>query len=424
MRRVLIVAYYFPPLGGMASVRMSGFVQHLPAYGWQPIVVAPRNGAYHRDPLLEVDEAYVIRTASLEMSRVAKRVLRAGGDDVNPAPVGPGRGALRTIARTLAYFPDPQIGWYLPALHAARKAMRSVRFDAIFSSSQPVTSHLIARRLHMDTGIPWVAEFRDPWSELLRPASALRRRAGKLEHALVTTAGGLVMTSPSWAALHSAKWGRPVTVITNGHDLLSQHEPGPTGASTLSYLGTFYPAHQDLTTVWDAIRELRDEGLLRFDRIRFIGAENRDLRAQLAERDLESMSEFTGFVSHTDALNYLRESGATLIAGPTEAEPLARGVIAGKTFECLATDIPIILTGDPGADVAKLLRSRPGCHIVAKGDIAGARRALLDCQGHRYTRDVSDLTRQQLTGRLSELLGQVGAPDASRDSRALLSHAR
>jgi len=78
MRRVLIVAYYFPPLGGMGSIRVTGFATHLPAYGWEPVVLAPRTGAYHRDPELRFPEERVVRTRSFELSRAAKRVLQTG----------------------------------------------------------------------------------------------------------------------------------------------------------------------------------------------------------------------------------------------------------------------------------------------------------------------------------------------------------
>src|SRR3954452_12113264 len=99
MRRVLIVAYYSPPLGGIGSLRVSGFASHLPEYGWEPTVLAPRNGAYYRDPHITFPERQVIRTPSMELSRTGKRLLRAGGSDVVAADVVGGRGAVRHVAR-------------------------------------------------------------------------------------------------------------------------------------------------------------------------------------------------------------------------------------------------------------------------------------------------------------------------------------
>src|SRR3954471_19325013 len=148
MRQVLIVAYYFPPLGGAGSLRVSGFATHLPEYGWEPTVLAPRDGAYYRDPQISFPERSVIRTPSIELSRIGKRLLRTGGSDVVAAEPAGARGVARSAARSALYFPDAQVGWYAPALITARRALRDRRFDAVFSSSFPVTAHLIARRLH------------------------------------------------------------------------------------------------------------------------------------------------------------------------------------------------------------------------------------------------------------------------------------
>src|SRR5262249_48710710 len=118
MRRVLMICYYFPPLGGTGSVRALKFAQYLPAFGWGPTVIAPRNGVYYRDSTLEFDERKVARTASLEISRTAKRVIGSrGGSDTSPADVGPALERVRGFVRRWMYRPDPQIGWYPCAVH-------------------------------------------------------------------------------------------------------------------------------------------------------------------------------------------------------------------------------------------------------------------------------------------------------------------
>src|SRR4051794_9745081 len=240
MRRVLIVAYYFPPLGGIGSLRVSGLANHLPEYGWEPTVLAPRDGAYYRDPQISFPEHRVIRTPSIELSRTGKRVLRAGGSDVAAADVGGARAAVRRVAHAALYFPDAQVGWYVPALITARRALRERRFDAIFSSSFPITAHLVARRLHRWLSIPWIAEFRDPWSAMLSFQGRSATRAARLERALARESSRVAMTSPSWAELHSRLWGREVDVILNGHAGSDRPSaPGDDGF-VLGYLGTQY----------------------------------------------------------------------------------------------------------------------------------------------------------------------------------------
>src|SRR4051794_27625027 len=94
--RVLIVAYYFPPLGGAGSLRVSALATHLAEYGWESTVLAPRDGAYYRDPQICFPERQVIRTPSIELSRTGKRLLRTGGSDVVAADAHGVRGAARS----------------------------------------------------------------------------------------------------------------------------------------------------------------------------------------------------------------------------------------------------------------------------------------------------------------------------------------
>ena len=168
--RVLFVSYYFPPLGGIGSIRAVRFATHLPASGWEVRVLAPRHGAYHRDPSLVFPEERVIRSPSLELSRLGKRAVRAGGDDTTAAAVAGTRARIQSFARRVLYWPDAQRGW----IPGARWAARKERFDVVFSSSFPVSAHVIARGLAGGAGVPWVAEFRDPWQGDARAALGTR----------------------------------------------------------------------------------------------------------------------------------------------------------------------------------------------------------------------------------------------------------
>src|SRR4051794_14989412 len=239
MRRVLIVAYYFPPLGGAGSLRVSGLATHLPEYGWEPTVLAPRNGAYYRDPQIPFPERQGIRTPSIELSRTGKRLLRAGGTDLVAAEPDRARVAVRSAARAALYFPDAQVGWYAPAMVTARRALRERHFDAIFSSSFPITAHLVARGLHRRMRIPWIAEFRDPWSALRASQGAPATRAARLERSLARESASVAMTSPSWAALHGRLWGREVVVIPHGHSGSNPSSAPPDDDFVIGYLGSY-----------------------------------------------------------------------------------------------------------------------------------------------------------------------------------------
>ncbi len=402
MARVLIVAYYFPPLGGIGSLRALGHASYLPDHGWETVVVAPRTGAYHRDEQLRFPEERVVRTGSLELSRVGKRALRTGGDDVRSAEVGRVRGAARFVARHALYFPDAQVGWAPFALAAGRRALRGRPVDAIISSSFPVTAHVVARRLARRARVPWIAEFRDPWSEML-PHGVQRTRAARLERSLARDADALVMTSPTWAQRHAELWRRPVEVIPNGHDhAQAPSEVRPPGL-VLAYLGTYYAETQaSLAPVWAAAREVG------VDEIRIVGELHPAMHAELDAAGLVERTRVTGFLPYASAMAELASASVAVIAGPTDEPGILAGHVVAKTWEYLATDLPILYVGSVETDAARLLALQDGATVASPADSAVMTRALqAAAAGARHARDASAFSRRTRAKALAGLLDRV-----------------
>src|SRR4051812_2930702 len=159
VRRVLIVAYFFPPIGGIGSIRAASFAKYLPEFGWNVTVLAPAETPHASDPSLDVSQTPVVRTRSLELSRLGRRTLTAGADLDQATPhETPARSALsrrlRGVAKRLV-FPDAQIGWYPAAVAGGTRLLRQRPFDLIFSSAFPMTSHLIAWSLKRRSSLPW-----------------------------------------------------------------------------------------------------------------------------------------------------------------------------------------------------------------------------------------------------------------------------
>jgi glycosyltransferase involved in cell wall biosynthesis len=410
MRRVLMVSYYFPPLGGIGSLRALKFATYLPEFGWQPTVLAPRRGAYHRDASLRFPEEQVVRTAALELSRVGKRAVGTGGDDTQPAAVGPLLGRARDLVRRFVYRPDAQVGWYPFAVAAGRSALRERRFDAVLSSSFPITSHVVARRLHRDTGLPWVAEFRDPWTDVLNPRDPRRPRDERLERALVAEAAAVVVPSPAWAELFRRKGARVVEVIANGYDPADLPPSRPPRGFVLTHVGSLYPDRQDLSTVWPALAALRAARVVVDLRLRFVGELSSAVRRQIEAHGLADSLEVTGFLPYRDALAAMAASSALLVAGARDPLPALEGWIPAKVFEYLGTGLPVIYVGDGASDAARLLAGHARCHLVPPDDVEAARRALLAASREApQPRALAAFTRRTLAGRLAGVLAGVAA---------------
>jgi glycosyltransferase involved in cell wall biosynthesis len=409
MRRVLIVAYYFPPIGGIGSIRMAKFAEYLPEFGWDPTVIAPSETPHPQDPYLSVREDRVIRSRSIELSRLGRAVPGASAALENRAsPARSARQVIRRQAHRFVFYPDAQIGWYPAATRNGARALAGAGFDAILSSSNPLTAHLVARTLHRRTGVPWAAEFRDPWSDRLGDDHPYRRHAERLEQRLALEADRVIVATPTMATHLSALWDREVDLILNGHDLEASTPTSPE-RPTLTHLGSYYPERQDLRAVWAAIRQLHQAGNGAVPRIRFVGDLPPELRRELEQFGLSDVIEATGFLPHADAMKAMKSSSMLIASGFSGTDPLARGVIPAKVFEYLASGLPILYVGDPHDDTWRLLDGEPGCYLMQPPDVEAAAAALASGLGSpARARDASHHSRRARTAELAAILDELG----------------
>ena len=263
----------------------------------------------------------------------------------------------------------------------------------------------MARRLHRSAGLPWVAEFRDPWTDHLEPRDPRRRRDEPLERAIVAEADAVVVPSNDWADLFRRKGAREVAVITNGYDSADIPARHPPNGFVVTHVGSLYPDRQDLSAVWPALAALRGSPGMEGLRLRFVGDLGPAVRREIETHGLGSLLEVTGFLPYRDALAQMAASSVLLVAGARDPRPLLKGMIPAKVFEYLATGLPVIYVGDPATDVAALLAGQPRCHRVPPGDVEAARSALraasTEVPGERA---LGPFTRRELTGRLAAVL--------------------
>jgi len=373
---LLVVAYFFPPLGGVGVQRTLKFVRHLDAHGWRSVVLTPARPAYPiRDPGLldEIpSETEVVRTTCPEPAGLAGSlaVRFAPGDRTAGTPPGaaggrgrPGRSRamFRTAGRwwtrlvRILLFPDDQALWWPFAVRAGRRAHAAHAIDAIYSSSPPVTGHLIGRSLQGMTGRPWIADFRDPFvgNAFAGPVSWPRRRLqGWLERRIVERADRVIVVSPSIRRALQDRYpsqAAKILCIPNGYDRadLDGIEPTPRepGRFTIVYAGSIY-GDRELTLLLDGLELLlarRPELRARL-RVEFVGRVNVANQAVAARytgmHRLGEIVSWAGFLPRREALARMRSADALLqlIAD----DPGKGAVIGAKTVEYLAFDLPIL----------------------------------------------------------------------------------
>ncbi|MEM6335672.1 MAG: glycosyltransferase, partial [Bacteroidota bacterium] len=255
--RVLVLAYYFPPMGGSGVQRTAKFVKYLPMYGWEPVVLTAEPGGYYA-----FDE-----TLQAEMERAGIEVRRTSSFDPNrllgkertvPMPGEVGRKLFSGLSQ-MFFVPDNKKGWAEPAFEAGKKLLEMRRFDAIFSTAPPYTSHLVGMRLSKAFGLPLITDFRDDWVGNPRhryPTPWHRKRHEALEREVLQySAAAVTINRAIQGNLARRTLGasglKKVHVIPQGYDLddFTQATPAPARSEVmrLLYAGLFYDAQKPNT---------------------------------------------------------------------------------------------------------------------------------------------------------------------------------
>jgi glycosyltransferase involved in cell wall biosynthesis len=385
MPRVLIISYHFPPAGGPAVQRVMGMVRHLPAFGWDPVVLTVRDGTYmNRDnaALADVPPGVpVYRAATIEPYAVYNRLT--GRSATEPLPLGhtgtstPGIvGRIAQVVRANLFIPDARVGWVPFATRMARKIVREQNIDAIITSGPPQSTHLVGRNLARRTGLPWVADFRDPWTEIYYnkdlPRLSLARALDRhLERSCLRSADEIVVVNKYVRDLLGLS-ADEVNEISNGYEEADFREPvEPDPDFSLVYTGNLIASLGVTSTLFRVLGELATNPDFRAAlRLVLVGRVHERAVDELAQYGLDDCVELKGFVPHAEAVDTLRRATVPLFIGPGD-------ILGAKVFEYIATGRPLLALAPPGLEVDLLLRDAGRDGTIAHEDAEGIRERLI-----------------------------------------------
>ncbi len=401
MQRVLMIAYHFPPLAGSSGIqRTLRFVRHLPEFGWSPVVLSAHPRAYERcadDLAAEIPAGTpVIRAQAWDAARHFAIAGRYPG---------------------FAARPDRWISWWLGAVPAGLAAIRRHRPAAIWSTYPVATAHVVAATLARLTGLPWIADFRDPMAQEDYPTDPAQWRSFlRVERAAIARACFSTFTAPGAAESYRERYpqraGR-IVLLENGYDdefpLPSAGGPLVPGRLTLLHSGIVYPSERDPTALFTALARLRRDAPQAFARLRlrFRAAGHEALLDELARiHDVAEAIEILPPIGYRDALAEMAAADALLVLQAANCN----AQIPAKLYEYLAARRPLIALTDPAGDTAAAVRAA-GIQAIAPLDDAGAIAALLarfvaapDEGTLASEAALEGLTRRERTRRLAALL--------------------
>jgi glycosyltransferase involved in cell wall biosynthesis len=374
---------------------MLGLVRFLPQLGWQPVVVAP--------PRVPWEPEDVSLLAQIPDGTPVERVPFASG-------------FFGKVARYLA----PEGHWLVAARSACLRMIREHQPEAIITSSPPGCVHVLGMRLSGRFGLPWIADFRDPWIANRTPADIAKARRCEpwLERRAMAQASVLVANTPLnqelWTQTFPQHAHKMVT-ITNGFD---PERFAPVAESTQSsetitilHAGELYYG-RDPRPLLDALKRTRDAGTRLPVQVEFVGRATEglfDLPAEIQSRGLEDQVKTAGQIPYAEAIARMQRAGVLLLI----QSPGYKVGVPAKLYEYLGAGRPIFALAEPDGDVAWVLRESKVLHRLAPPlDVEKIKQALVELtgdiqSGHPAAPDPAALrqfTRARMAERFAECL--------------------
>jgi glycosyltransferase involved in cell wall biosynthesis len=430
VKKVLIITYYWPPAGGVPVQRWVKMARYLHEFGWEPVIYTVENGEQavldHTLAATLPANLEVIRRPIWEPYSAYRNLLGMRQDEkINAAFLQEKKKKswLQELAvwiRGNFFIPDARRFWIKPSVSFLSDYLRKHPVDAIISTGPPHSMHMIALGVKQQTGIPWIADFRDPWTNIDYYTSLhLSRWADKKHHALekmvISGADKVVTVSKSWAADFASMYHRQVDVVTNGFDTHDYPEqPIKLDTSfTLHHVGMINKARNP-EVLWKAIARLCAQHTeFRQDvQIAFTGKVDHSVLDMIEQYGLSAHVKQYGHVDHPVAIAHMRAAGVLLLL-VNDAQDI-KGRVPAKLFEYMAAQRPIVAIGDPEGDAAAIL-IETGCGVMhGLQDEEGVYQTLETCYQQwksgtlQQTRMAPEkYTRRALAGQYAQLLNAL-----------------
>ena len=431
MKRALIITYYWPPSGGSGVQRWLKFSKYLPYYDWQPVIYTPENPEHPViDESLEKDipeEAVVIKQKIFEPYGFFRKMVGLKKDHkIHSSEF------LNYKEKNLSwkfsiwirgnlFIPDPRVFWIRPSVKFLSEYLERNHIDVVITTGPPFSIHLIGKKLKEKKNLKWIADFRDPWSQIdylkeMKLTGLAKRRHRKLEKDVLTSADRVTTVSPTLAYRLEKLSGRHVDVLYNGYDPEDIPDPVPVEDDKfrIIYSGTMskFQVPVEFFRALDRLCE-ENETMKRDLRIEFYGSIDPAVEDKIKSfRNIGSSYHHGKYLPHKEILKrYRKASLLLLILNDTENAKL---IMPAKGYEYMASGRPILLLGPDDSDIAKVLRNT-GAGLIAgfneRKEIESCIEEIYDHKKAGLTdynrRAVEKFSRKNLTGELVELIDKI-----------------
>lgn len=343
-------------------------------FGWEPVILTVENGAYQAlDPTLENEipnNIHIYKTKAFQPFDIYKKLTGQKQAIENPFSKKD-----KTIIENLAkwirlnlFIPDARIGWYKYAVKAAQKIIKDEQIDIIYSSSPPHSLQLIAKKIAKRNSIKWVADFRDPWSELVHYQNNKRSWLTKkidhrFEKSVFRNADHIIAAANNYAQCIKSHVNREISIIYNGYDPSDFSEKKNT---LRDYLKITYTGELSKDRIpYNLLRVISRLKIQKLQ-LQFIGNSCPELYDIIRELNISDKVFIRQYLPHTDAIAELQDSDILLLVINQVSD--GRGIVPGKLFEYMGIHKPILCIGDPEGESAQLIKETHSGYCINHED--------------------------------------------------------
>lgn len=437
MKKVLIITYYWPPSGGAGVQRWLKFVKYLRKFGWEPIIYTPENGEIPVvDHSLEKDvpeNLTILKTPIWEPYTAYKRFIgqkkeekiNTGFLTENKKPKFAEKVAV--WIRGNFFIPDARVFWVKPSVKYLTEYLKKNPVDALVSSGPPHSMHLIAQELKRKLNIPWLADFRDPWTNIdfyedLMLTGFADRKHHKLERKVLEHANAVVSISESMTEELKEGQGtrdkgqNKFVTITNGFDDddIYKGVVETDKKFSIAHIGTLVRSRNP-EVLWKVLAELvKDKNFAAHLEIKLVGKVDVNVTQSLEQYGLSGFVNKIDYLPHGEVVKFQQQAQLLLLLINNTKN--AKSILTGKFFEYLSAQRPIVAIGPVDGDAAKILNQTNAGKISGYTDVEGLKQNILN-YFEQYksgklsvnSQQIERYSRKELTKQLSEVLNAISS---------------
>ena len=426
MKKVLVITYYWPPSGGAGVQRWLKFVKYLPNYNYKPVIYTVENGEYPvLDSSLSKDvssKIKILKSKIWEPYSLYKIFTgRKKKEKINSSFLTQKKRNkfLQNISiwiRGNLFIPDARRFWIKPSINYLTNFLINNPVDIIISSGPPHSTHLIAMELQKRFQIKWLADFRDPWTNIdfykdLKLTKWADNKHKALERAVLKNTDMVLTIGNQLKKELLALGSKEVEVVENGYD----PEDFPINSSlkldtdfTIAHIGTFSPSRNH-EILWKVLKKIcnENEAFNNKLKIKLIGNIDFSVLKSISNFGLENHLKKLGYISHNDVINEQKKSRVLLLM--VNNTPNSRGIITGKVFEYMASNRPILVIGPEDGDLANIIRQTNTGFVTGFDNEIKLEESILKLFKNKenFDSNLKMYSRENLTKKLSSILDKM-----------------